>query len=392
MKAMKTKITLMAIAALMITACSEKEVSPDTPYMIEGELTGVRDSLLITLVRWENSLGETIDRDTIINGHFMFKGTSDEGLRQLTLSVYDEEFPSMSRVVYVAPGAHVKVKGSDTYIATWDVESSLDEQRVFDEIHFAAKDDMFAYQKTFIEYYKAMNVYHPEERAKGLADADRARKLNQQMDSILNIMETKRIGKMKLMKPSAAWLDELAQMARMVDKTPVYGKHKAEIKAMYNAIPDEMKQGEKAQLTHAYLNPPKRAKVGDDFPESDFYDLQGNLHHISEFKGKYILLDFWSRGCGPCIASFPKMKELYEEEDGRLAIISLNIDTDKHWRIASERLEITWNNWNELKGHAGLYANYNITSIPFYVLINPEGKIQEIMRGFSKQYIQEAMK
>ena len=128
---------LMVLAYVML-AC--KPVSPDTPYSIEGELTGVRDSLVIRLVRWENNFGETIAKDTILNGHFKFEGIIDDVSTDIELSVRDEEFPSMSRRVYVAPGVKVKVKGSDNYIASWKVESPLKEQHIYDEIEAPEED------------------------------------------------------------------------------------------------------------------------------------------------------------------------------------------------------------------------------------------------------------
>ena len=47
--------------------------------------------------------------------------------------------------------------------------------------------------------------------------------------------------------------------------------------------------------------------------DGDLYDLDGNVRHLSEFKGKYILLDFWSQGCGPCLQSLPELEEVTEQ-------------------------------------------------------------------------------
>ena len=71
--------------------------------------------------------------------------------------------------------------------------------------------------------------------------------------------------------------------------------------------------------------------------DTDLYDLEGNLHHLTELKGKYILLDFWSSGCGPCIMSIPEMGEVQEKYKDRLAIVSLSSDTEKIWKAASKK-------------------------------------------------------
>ena len=45
--------------------------------------------------------------------------------------------------------------------------------------------------------------------------------------------------------------------------------------------------------------------------DTDLYDLQGNIHHLADYKGKYLLVDFWSRGCGPLYEwLLPEMKEI----------------------------------------------------------------------------------
>ena len=381
---MKIRFLMLMVLADVMVAC--KPVSPDTPYLIEGELTGVRDSLVIRLQRWENDLGETIAKDTILNGHFEFEGIIDDVSTEITLSVSDEEFPSMGRWIYVAPGVKVKVKGNDNYIASWEVESPLKEQHIYDEIEAPAKGDKLKYQKVIIEYYKKMGLYNPEN-----LDRNALPILSSQLDSINKVIVDKEVQQMKKMKPSIPWFEKLSAYVHLVNNAEAYSVHKQEFIDMINAIPEDMKQDPKAMELHAFLFPPKQAKIGDDYPDADFYDLQGNLHHISEFKGKYILLDFWSRGCGGCIVAFPKMKEMYEEMGDQLVMISISLDAEKHWRRASNQHEIIWNNWNEMKGRAGLYTNYRINAIPYYVLINPAGKIQEIIRGFNKNYLMEAI-
>ena len=47
--------------------------------------------------------------------------------------------------------------------------------------------------------------------------------------------------------------------------------------------------------------PSVTVKEGDEMADTDLYDLQGNIHHLADYKGKYLLVDFWSRGCGPCM-------------------------------------------------------------------------------------------
>lgn len=54
-------------------------------------------------------------------------------------------------------------------------------------------------------------------------------------------------------------------------------------------------------------------KEGDKMADTELFDLDGKIHHLTDFNGKYILLDFWSSGCGPCIMALPEMKEIQEQ-------------------------------------------------------------------------------
>ena len=118
--------------------------------------------------------------------------------------------------------------------------------------------------------------------------------------------------------------------------------------------------------------------------DADLFDLDGKVHHLADFKGKYMLLDFWSSGCGPCIMALPEMKEIQEQYKDRLTIISLSSDTQTRWKAASTQHEMTWQNLSDLKQTAGLYAVYDVNGIPNYVLISPKGKIVKMWSGYGK--------
>ena len=71
---MKTLGTLLVLfSALMLVACQEKPVSPDTPYIIEGYVPNVEDGMEIALSQYLGNIYEVIARDTIENGKFYFK-------------------------------------------------------------------------------------------------------------------------------------------------------------------------------------------------------------------------------------------------------------------------------------------------------------------------------
>lgn len=65
-------------------------------------------------------------------------------------------------------------------------------------------------------------------------------------------------------------------------------------------------------------------------PAFDFtaYDVDGNPYQLSQFKGKYIYIDFWATWCGPCIMQYPHFMELAEAYSNHDEIMFLTISTD----------------------------------------------------------------
>jgi thiol-disulfide isomerase/thioredoxin len=381
---MKAKTLLSFLVIILLVACQEKPVSPDTPYIIEGELTGVKDGLEITLFQFDGDVGSLLAKDTIQGGKFFFKEQmSDPELNVLMVYVSDDDFPSAGRRIYTAPGAHIKVKGHDSRIMSWSVESLVPEQKDYDALNAipeyeVLQDLIMAFGRTINE----LNSVDRETEKERYAEVrNRYSSINNQLDSTYSIYYDKVMDKMMGMKPSQPFMRTLKMLSSYSNSMPDrVNPEKA--KAIYQSLPDDIKQSIEGMTIYGNLYPPKQAMDGDDFPDADFYDLNGNLHHIAEHKGKYILLDFWSSGCGPCIKAFPEMKEMYEKYGERLAIISMSIDTERRWRKASEEHDITWSNWSEGKGEGGIYANYRVVGIPYYVLINPDGKIEKQIMGY----------
>lgn len=111
----------------------------------------------------------------------------------------------------------------------------------------------------------------------------------------------------------------------------------------------------------------------------DFVLQQSNGEEIkiSDFRGKTTLIDFWASWCGPCRITHPKLKEIYNKHSDNLNIISLSFDEDKEdWLSAVKKDKLNWINVIDTKGWESEIANYyGVTSLPFNILIDEEGKI-----------------
>ena len=210
-------------------------------------------------------------------------------------------------------------------------------------------------------------------------------------DSIQQKIFEKEIELMKEVPITSVWLDKLYQysMQFRYRPNPLFAE---KMKVLYTRMSEEQKQSELGQLITANIFPPEVVQIGDDMADADLYDLDGNLHHLAELKGKYLLLDFWGSWCGFCLMAFPEMGELQEKYVDRLAIVSLSSETEKQWRAASAEHKMTWANWSDKKQTGGLNARYGVGGLPHYVLISPEGKVMDSWSGYGKGDLSERLR
>lgn len=105
----------------------------------------------------------------------------------------------------------------------------------------------------------------------------------------------------------------------------------------------------------------------------------GTKHRLSEYvgHGQYVLLDFWASWCGPCIASFPLMRQMYDTyKDRGLRIIGVSCDKDRTaWLKALDKHQLPWTALRSPSSKGNANDLYGANTIPTIILISPDGKI-----------------
>lgn len=99
---------------------------------------------------------------------------------------------------------------------------------------------------------------------------------------------------------------------------------------------------------------------------------------LNDFKGKYVLIDFWASWCRPCRAQNPELVALYKKFKGKnFEIFGVSLDQNKDaWVQAIAADKLTWPQGSDLQyWNAAPAKLYNITFIPFNYLIGPDGTI-----------------
>ncbi|MDE7438021.1 MAG: TlpA family protein disulfide reductase [Muribaculaceae bacterium] len=116
-------------------------------------------------------------------------------------------------------------------------------------------------------------------------------------------------------------------------------------------------------------------------PDFTLKNLEGKDVKLSDFRGKWVIIDFWGSWCGWCIKGFPKLKDAYEQYQPELEIIGVDCnEPEANWRKGVEKYQLPWVNVYNPEG-SRLLADYGVQGFPTKVIVNPEGKIADITIG-----------
>lgn len=157
--------------------------------------------------------------------------------------------------------------------------------------------------------------------------------------------------------------------------------------AYVEAVQDKFPNNQDVQAFAAHIEEIKPLSIGQQAPDFSSLTPEGEEVSLSDFRGQYVLLDFWAAWCAPCREENPNIVAQYHAfKDKGFRILGVSLDRDRTaWLQAIEDDQLEWTQVSDLKmwnSEAG--SLYNITAIPASFMIGPDGSIiAKNLRGIS---------
>lgn len=332
---------------ILITACNS---TVDKSYIIEGKVTGKvpAKAYLQTYVDGETNI---IDSTTFTNGQFKFKG-SVEYPEYYYIKIGDNQRP----FGFFIENSKIKIKAHIDSLEMANVTGSRVQDKY--ENYLASKEP---FEKQLAEIYRNYKAATDENKPVYEAQYDSISELQNQ-----HIKNYVKANNNSVLAPY------------IVRREIIYYLDLEELKELAGSISPELKDHPYTKELFKRIRTLEKVQPGMEAPAFTQNDTAGNPVSLSDFKGQYLLIDFWASWCGPCRRANPTVVEIYKKYAPQgFTILGVSMDSDKEaWLKAIKNDQLTWTHVSTLEGWGNPVGKlYGVLSIPHAVLIDPDGKI-----------------
>ncbi len=360
----KSFITFMLLLTAICSWAQKSKASdekPIAPIIVEGTLEGVPDGTVIMVQERKGgtkSFFREIEEgmDTIRNGKFRIVYTPRNQVDEYMMTV--DKSPRFL-FVYVSPGSKATITGVGVHPSHWYVKS--DNPKQIEENEYRA---------------------YLDEKIPGYWDLkERKDKVTEEADSLyVEYM----IEFMKNRKYSSVFAKHFQTLSLMILEGKNKGIKEKAVKLLALVPKEEERRDQNIYDVKKWLLPKyELIKIGEKLHDFVLYDHQDKVHHLTEFNGngKFLLLEFNSRTCMPCVEHRPNavLNNLYKNHSDKVDMLMVNCDPPYYWDIEckdpNKYGRDPWHEWNDKKGAEDIKQRYGTETGPSYFFVSPDGTI-----------------
>ncbi|MDQ2719648.1 MAG: AhpC/TSA family protein [Bacteroidota bacterium] len=373
---MKNLISLLSIAFFLPFSLQAQ----NNKYVIEGTIGHLSAPAKIYLDHYKNKINRW-DSVVLNDGHFRFQGEYDPDeqtvLKFFPLGTVGKKPLHRVREIYIEPGI-ITISSTDTLATLHYLNSPINTD--YQQLENASLILVKKWQKSS----SLLNSATPDQKVSGELLAKVTN------DSAQYYQGTKKMY-FTLIKKYPSSPISLA----IVKNYGASFQNEVAAEPLFNLLSPKVRESYGGKEYANKIIAAKLISLGKQAPDFTLPDTSGELVSLTDFKGKYVLVDFWASWCVFCRAENPNVLAAYNiYKDKGFTVLSVSLDLPgqkKAWLKAVHQDHLPWTQVSDLKGWKSAPVKlFGIESIPQNFLLDPQGKV--IARNLREQALQNKLK